>query len=267
MGSPSVEVSAMSRSFVQLGLVPVLAAALASAGTAFLMSMSAEGLPPERAESLALEPLRLELTRIEQDNMLLRRRLEDLENLAWTQPAVHDERADAPRPLVDENLLALQQKVDALTMALQDASVSSGDGPFVDSVEAAMQILREREEKQRDAERAQLVAERIDERIAELTAELGLDNWQQTQMRTLYNEASAERGKVFETARSSGDFGGMRDAMRAVDAATDSQLAGILSPGQLTSFQELGGMDLGFGFPGGGRRGFGGDRTPAPSGN
>ena len=261
----------MSQPLVQYGLVPLLAGVLGAASTAFVLSMESEPVSGSGSEAALITPLRQDIARLESDAGVLKRRLDDLEQMVWRLPAASAAEASGdPRPLVDEDVLELRQQVEALTAALNSASVESGGGPFLDTVASALQTLRDQEEKQRDEERRAMMEQRLDERLAELATEIGLDTWQQGEMKTLFANSGEERGKIFEKARESGDFGSIRDAMAALEVNTNGKLASIMTPSQLEKYNELGGMEAGFGFgpgrgafPGGG---FGGRRSGGPGG-
>ncbi|MCB9898154.1 MAG: hypothetical protein H6825_09140 [Planctomycetes bacterium] len=248
----------MAQPLVQYGLVPILAGVLGAASTAFVLSIESDHATSPGTEAAAIEPLRQQMARIESDAGLLKRRLDDIEQMVWRMPASPGgEGGGEPRPLVDEQMLELQQRVDALTSALNDASVESGGGPFLDTVASALETIRQREDEQREADRKALMEQRLDERLGELATEIGLDTWQQNEMKTLFTDTGARRDEIFAKARESGDFGGMRDAMQAIDAERGSKLASIMTPSQLEKYNEMGGIERGF-FGGPGRGGFGG---------
>ena len=96
--------------------------------------------------------------------------------------------------------------------------------------------------QEREAARAQ----RIEDRLARLTTDLGLSSYQVDEMRAFLTEQEAKRAAIWESlSEGVGDPGGVREAMRTLRKEGDENLSTILDPEQLAAYREQQG---GFGF-------------------
>ncbi|QDU86128.1 hypothetical protein Pla163_32770 [Planctomycetes bacterium Pla163] len=130
-----------------------------------------------------------------------------------------------------------------------------GDPQFEQAVAAAITRIEEREAAERDAEREQREADRMEERIAELTQSLGLNAYQQTEMRTLMIDNNAKTEEMRDKMRSGEiDRTEIRDSFEAIRTEMDESLAGFLTPAQYDQYKEENNNRWG-GFGGGGGRG------------
>jgi hypothetical protein len=166
-----------------------------------------------------------------------------------------------PEPLAasHEELATLRQEVAALSTRVGGESAE----PFmIDTVSDALQTIRDQEDQEREEQWAARMEERNEERLEELTEELGLDGYQQGQMKQLMDDHATERDEIMDAARESGDFGSLRDAFTELREGEEATLALFLTPSQLEALEEMGGARSatgggGFG-RGGGGPGFGG---------
>lgn len=156
---------------------------------------------------------------------------------------------------------------DAIPAAVGSQRIQIGDtvipqAQFENWVRQASDNIREQERLQREAERKIREGERTEERIAQLTTELGLDVRQQSEFRRFFEEQNTKRTEMMDQMRNGG-AGGDRQAMRETfqklrdEANADLQtfLSGDQYERYQASNQDFGGFGGG---PGGGRRGGGG---------
>ena len=160
-------------------------------------------------------------------------------------PAVADGGADEPDT--------------AAAMGLDPASLPAVDAPeFEMAVAAAIENIEAREREEREAEREAREIERMEERLAELRTKLGLDQYQETEMRTLMLESAQKFDDMREVMRSGEmDRGEVRQAFDDIRTDAETTLQSILSPAQYQQYQDenMGGFG---GFGGGRPRGGGG---------
>ena len=137
-------------------------------------------------------------------------------------------------------------------------SMPTGQG-FDAAVDAVIQQREEKEDAERTARREERRVEQLDERVAELTEQLGLDASQTEVLAKALNDSSLARNEYFADMRENGR--GDRDEIRARMAEIGEQeteaLSASLNSDQMAQYTELN-SSRGFGgFGGGGSRGGG----------
>jgi hypothetical protein len=120
-------------------------------------------------------------------------------------------------------------------------------------------VLEQRENQQnmeRDQDRAERRAEANDRRVERLAKELGLNPQQTEQFATIVGDAATNRSDYFAEIRENGweniDRDEMRSTMETMRDDEYSSLEGVLTPEQLTQYQE---SNSSGGWGGGGRGG------------
>lgn len=170
---------------------------------------------------------------------------------------------------VAEESRAEDETSTAAALGLDPASLPAVDAPdFELAVAAAIENIEAREREERDAEREARELERIEERLADMRTKLGLDQFQETEMRTLMIDSMHKMDETRDLMRSGEmDRGEIREAFDDIRTDADATLQGILTPSQYQQYQDEnmggfgGGRQRGGGFgggPGGGGPGGGG---------
>jgi uncharacterized membrane protein YgcG len=145
---------------------------------------------------------------------------------------------------VDSERAALGEDGSAADSAVQ----FSGSSPEVMSILASSQFqnqvshlltdIRDSEERERVQRRDEAEAERLDERLVELTERLGLYGNQVRSMRTILTDERVARNEAVTKAREAGDWGSMRTAMREVREVSNAAITQVLSADQMTMYTE-----------------------------
>lgn len=148
---------------------------------------------------------------------------------------------------------------DVAALGLDPASLPDIDAPeFESAVAAAIENIEAREREERDAEREARELERIEERLADMRTKLGLDQYQETEMRTLMIDGMHAMNETRELMRSGElDRGEIRQTFDDLRTDGETKLQAILTPSQYQQYQDenMGGFG---GFGGRQRGGFGG---------
>ncbi len=126
--------------------------------------------------------------------------------------------------------------------------LGSVDGPAAatPSLESAVanviEMREEREKQEREQRRADAEAKRLEDRLAKLQTELGLDQTQLDSMRGIFQDQTAKVDEMRQTmreARDSGlDMGSMREMWTGLRDETNTAIQGVLSPSQYEQYQE-----------------------------
>jgi len=155
-----------------------------------------------------------------------------------------------------------------LVAALEKTEVASSPA-FEALVFDAIETKEELDRQARDERRRQQEEDRLAARLLELEQELGLSPQQSKEMGAVLANESARRDELRDQMRSGDaiDRDSMFESFRALREETQTSIAGILAPDQLTRYEELqaerrgpwGGG--GFGGFGGGRRDRGSEQT------
>lgn len=211
------------------------------------------------ASAADVDALRRLVDTLREGQLDTQRRVQALQLELLTQADRESDGAGAPEPLAASHneLQSVQKQIAALSERLEGDSAT----PFaIETVSAALDAIREREDKERDERREAERLERAQERLEQLTKELGLDGYQQGQVQLLMADSDVKRDEIMGKARDSGDFGGLRDSFDSLRTEMETRLGTFLTPSQLSKLEELGGTRSisGWGRGPGGDRGFGG---------
>ena len=128
-------------------------------------------------------------------------------------------------------------------------SLDTGDGvvaatPAMQAaVESVLDMREDRERQEREAKRAEAQAKRMEDRIAKLQTDLGLDQNQTNSMRTILQDEDVRRDDMrtqMREARDSGnmDMGNMRQIWTDMRDVTNQAVQGVLNPTQYDQYQE-----------------------------
>ncbi len=110
---------------------------------------------------------------------------------------------------------------------------------FVASVSTALDAIKAREEAERETKRKELQAQRIEERVAKLQQDLGLNNRQASDLRTALITQDDKREALFQGMRDGlGDPRDMRESFRVIRDETHASLQTVLTPEQFAGFQK-----------------------------
>jgi len=189
-----------------------------------------------------------------------------------------------------DSLAALAQRMDTLGMTLetlQTRVAELGEGPGarvaadavrqeeIDELRGLLSAVRDpetgseqleglvlnvleaketRERAERAERRSEALAERMDERVADLTEKLGLNGYQAGEMKRILTTEQTSREGFFIEMREGGswDRTAIRDGMEEIRTEARSSAQAVLSASQYDQYVE---QDSGFGFGGFGRRG------------
>ena len=156
----------------------------------------------------------------------------------------------------------LEDKINSLPLppAGGPEGLAFADMPTGQAFEGQINAVIEQRENQQSMERDQARAERRAEanarRVERMAEELGLSPQQTDQFATIVNDAATERSEYFSEIRENGweniDRDEMRSTMETMREDEYSALEGVLTPEQLTQYQE---SNSNSGWGGGGRCG------------
>jgi hypothetical protein len=216
---------------------------------AFVLEIGSSQTPSSAAPApelvAAIERMSEQVQQLGDQHNDFMRRMNDLELAMLAEPGISSPTIQALTP--EGSLTPLEElraDVAQLTDAVQSASPSDemNSAPLVNQVVEALGVIEEKREADREAERAVARQERLDKTIEDLTETLGLDSNQQYRMRETLEAAAAARPD-----RDS--FTGSRDEMRAArdEAREDvnTKIASFLSPSQVQTLEDNGGLQLG----------------------
>jgi len=160
----------------------------------------------------------------------------------------------------------LEDKINSLPLppAGGPEGLAFADMPAGQAFEGQINAVIEQRENQQSMERDQARAERRAEanarRVERMAEELGLSPQQTDQFATIVDDAATERSEYFSEIRENGweniDRDEMRSTMETMREDEYSALEGVLTPEQLTQYQE---SNSNSGWGGGGRGGRGGN--------
>jgi hypothetical protein len=139
---------------------------------------------------------------------------------------------------------------------------------FRKQVEAVIELGREEERQKREQERLAREAQMLEDRLAKLQTDLGLDGRQVEGMRQLFLDTDAKREEMRSSMRDARDGGGanfedMRTQWQTLATGMDTRMQTILTPSQYDTYKSTnpdrgfggrGGLEMGGG-PGGGNTG------------
>jgi len=126
---------------------------------------------------------------------------------------------------------------------------------FRKQVEAVIELGREEERQKRDQVRLAREAQMLEDRLAKLQTDLGLDGRQVEGMRQMFLDTDAKREEMRTSMREARDGGGanfedMRGQWQTLATGMDTRLQTILTPSQYDSYKATN-PDRGFGGRGG----------------
>lgn len=189
------------------------------------------------------------------------KRIEELETAPTLAP-VGSMRADADGGLSEADVRAIVSELTAKEVG-EPSSMAAA------TVERVLEQREERERLEREQRRAQEREKRVEDRLAKMQTELGLDLGQMNQMRSLYLERDAKRDEMRQTMRQGFQDGtvtreSMGEMWRTMQTEHETAVQGILTAGQYEQYQESGYDDP---WGGRGRRGNDGGGGNARGGN
>lgn len=146
------------------------------------------------------------------------------------------------RPVAEARVPVVAEEARPLLLPQPEAAVRPELGlpseVLLERVEEALGRIREEEraeEERRDEERR---AERLEERLARLSDELGLAPHQVRDLRTLWLAQEQGRDELRRALEDSGDRDAYREARKDQRKANDEALARILTPAQLEDYRK-----------------------------
>jgi hypothetical protein len=170
----------------------------------------------------------------------------------------------------------LEDKVNSLPVppeggpdGLAFADMPTGQA-FEGQINAVIEQRENQQSMERDQDRAERRAEANDRRVERMAEELGLNSSQTEQFAKITGEASEKRNAFFSDMRENGwgsvDRDEIRSQMETMRDEESSQLEGVLTPEQMTQYQESNSRGM-FGNTGGGGGGGRGGNTGGGRGN
>ena len=142
----------------------------------------------------------------------------------------------------------LENKVNSLPVpppggpdGLAFADMPTGQA-FEGQINAVIEQRENQQNMERDQDRAERRAEANDRRVERMAKELGLSPQQTEQFATIVGDAATDRSDYFSEIRENGweniDRDEMRSTMETIRDDEYSSLEGVLTPEQLTQYQE-----------------------------
>ena len=155
----------------------------------------------------------------------------------------------------------LEDKVNSLPVpppggpdGLAFADMPTGQS-FEGQINAVIEQRENQQSMERDQDRAERRAEAHDRRVERMAEELGLNSSQTEQFAKITGDASGKRNAFFSDMRENGwgsvDRDEIRSQMETMRDEESSQLEGVLTPEQMTQYQESNSRGM-FGNTGGG---------------
>ena len=156
----------------------------------------------------------------------------------------------------------LEDKINSLPLpppggpdGLAFADMPTGQA-FEGQINAVIEQRENQQNMERDQERAERRAEREASRVERMAEELGLDSAQTEQFAKITGETAEKRNEFFSDMRENGwgsvDRDEIRSQMEMMRDEENSQLEGVLTPEQMTQYQESNSGRGMFGNTGGG---------------
>ncbi|QDV07757.1 hypothetical protein Poly30_32890 [Planctomycetes bacterium Poly30] len=243
-------------------IASLVAGGVGAAATTLLVTppaqeSAASGVLRDNSEVLA------KLDNMEQSYNTLLDRIESLEaNSEMVPVGKPAERISAVAPET-----VLEDAVRNVLADMDDGAAIAATPKLEQAVEAVIEMREERRRLEREQERAVAEEKRLEDRLAKLQSELGLDQGQVNSMRTIYQEQDQKRTELRDKMMEMRDGGGSREDVRAlwVDLrdSTTNQIKGVLTPSQYETYEASDSNDQGWGRGGGGRGGnTGGGNNP-----
>ncbi|MCP3914291.1 MAG: hypothetical protein GY711_01910 [bacterium] len=233
---------------VIVALVAGLAGGAVGAGVSGLVFTPSSGTTTDTASAVAPEvpvgDIVDQLAALRESNAALQRRLDMLEMTPRTN-------ADARSAIEAPEAVEVEQELKQLVATLKDPSKPIPG--FENHVRQAMESIEEQERQEREAKRAEEREKRLEDRLAGLTSELGLDKFQVGEMRRVLGEEGARRDTFLTKMREDGQRPN-REAWGELREQTQTELGKVLTPTQLETYNESNSDRWGRGGRGGGGR-------------
>jgi hypothetical protein len=218
-----------------IALVAGAGAALATRGLTGGASTRAESAPttlattPQASSGVSAE----DLTDLRAANVDLCQRLALLEaRLAESESRRAPAEIESGTPAARE---VEPRAAGETPLAALDATLTPA---FVESVGLALDKIKAREEAEREKKRKELQATRIEERVAKLEQELGLNHRQASDLRTALIAQDDKRDALFASMRDgAGDPRDMREGFRKIRDETMTELETFLTPDQIERYR------------------------------
>lgn len=211
-----------------------------------------------------------ELKDLQAQNRELSNRLKTLEDRESLAPLASPGRvaADGANLNLEEAVRGVLEEMNGDGTGLVAATPS-----MQAAVESVLEMREQRERQERDQRRAEAEEKRIEDRLAKMQTELGLDQNQTNSMRGIFQDQDLKQNELrdqMRAGRENGtmDFADMRTMWGDLRAETNTAIEGVLTPVQYEQYQESfandrggrGGNDGGGGGGRGGNDGGGGGR-------
>ncbi len=249
--------------------LPLILACLGSgvAGGAALIALTPNEAQTGSGQDEMLSELREEIVGLREQNRLIQESLEErlarMENETQLIAPVL-ERSFVPEEstgtISDGNLPVASPK------AIQIGDSVIQPEQFEAWVQRASESLAAKRKAEKDQERSIREGERVEEQIAKLTTDLGLDQHQQSEFRRHLQDSSTKRRDLFQAMRDGGtDRSTMREAMGKQREENDADLRTFLNEDQFTSYKAS--NSGGFGRGGRNNGGGGGGNNSRGGGN
>lgn len=158
------------------------------------------------------------------------------------------ERSDDLAPVASPGRVAATLDRAEIEGVVRDmlGSVEGAPAAATPSLEAAVanviEMREERERQERDQRRAEAEEKRLEDRLAKLQSDLGLDQTQLDSMRGIFQEQSRKADEMRQSmreARDTGlDMGSMREMWTDLRDSTNESIKGVLSPSQYEQYEE-----------------------------
>ncbi|MGK0481190.1 MAG: hypothetical protein ACJAQ3_001162 [Planctomycetota bacterium] len=232
-------------------IASLVAGGAGAAATTMLSSKPAaasttSGITQDNTDILA------KLDSMEQSYYSMADRLEALERNSELVPVGNGaERISAVAPEI-----VLEDAVRNVLASMDDTETVAATPKLEQAVAAVIEMREERSKLERDQKRAEAEEKRLEDRLAKLQTDLGLDQNQLNSMRTIYQDQDEQRAGLRDKMTELRDGGGSREDIRTIwtdmrDSA-NTAIEGVLTPSQYESYQESNQSDRGFGRGGGG---------------
>ncbi|MEM6674947.1 MAG: hypothetical protein AAF726_19010 [Planctomycetota bacterium] len=182
----------------------------------------------------AIEELRAE-------NRELRQRVEEIEIDTQLAPVLS---SGGGRSAVNVSESDLKDAIRDTLASMGSAESGFAPTPEMQSVvENVIEMREERERLEREQRRADAETERLENRLADLQTELGLDQGQVASMRSILQDERVRQTEMRDKMREARDAGTMnmtemRDMWIEMRDTTNAAVEGVLSPSQYEKYEE-----------------------------
>ncbi|MEM1449871.1 MAG: hypothetical protein AAF957_01590 [Planctomycetota bacterium] len=223
--------------------IPLVIAASLGAGAAGAVATTILVAPPQPAETAdttarADSELLAAIDGLRAENRALVERIDALELSSELAPVAVGGRTAATTERSD-----IEDVVKEVLGSLDGTGTAAPTPAMQTAIESVLDMREERERLERDQKRAEAQERRMEDRLAKLQTELGLDQNQVNSMRTIFQDEDIRRDELrtkMREARDSGnmDFGDVRQMWTDSRDATNQSIQGVLTPSQYEQYQE-----------------------------